>query len=310
MRVAVVYDGAAGGGSDPDVEGVLAAVMAVMGVLAEAGHEATAVPLARPVAPVLARLADAELVFNLAEGLDGRAEDEPRAAGLLELLGVPMTGAPSDVLALCRRKDRVNALLAGHRLPIPPWTVAGGGDRPAWRRFPAIVKPVGEDGSVGIDEASVVEDPVELAAALARIRGTALVQAFVGGRELNVGLVGRVALPVAEVEFAGSQRVVSYAAKWDPGSTDDLRTPVTCPAAIPPALQDRVIALGRDAWAAVGGSGYGRIDIRLDDDGRPHVLEVNPNPDLAPDAGLARMAEAAGWGYGGLVDRIMREARP
>jgi D-alanine-D-alanine ligase len=107
-------------------------------------------------------------------------------------------------------------------------------------------------------------------------------------------------LPVAEIEFAGRQRVVSYAAKWDAGSDATGATPAVVPRPYPgtPSATSAVDA-GPGAWAAVGGRGYGRVDLRTDDAGQPYVLEVNPNPDLAPDAGLARMAEAAGWGYAG-----------
>jgi D-alanine-D-alanine ligase len=226
----------------------------------------------------------------------------------MELAGRPLTGASSETLALCRRKDRVNALLEARGLPVPAWTVARRGERPDWSTFPAIVKPVGEDGSVGIDERSVVDDPFELNGALERARGESLVQAFVGGRELNVGIVGSVTLPVAEIEFSGAQRLVCYAAKWEPGSVADLSTTPVCPALIPADLAVEAAALAREAWAAVGGHGYGRIDLRTDEDGRLFVLEVNPNPDLTPGDGLARMADAAGWGYAGLVGRILREA--
>jgi D-alanine-D-alanine ligase len=120
--------------------------------------------------------------------------------------------------------------------------------------------------------------------------------------------VGQEVLPVSEILFAACQRAVTYAAKWAAGSLDDRRTPVECPAQLPAALANQAVALARAAWAAVGGRGYGRVDLRTDEAGHPYVLEVNPNPDLAPDAGLARMAEAAGWGYVGLVHRILEEA--
>jgi D-alanine-D-alanine ligase len=203
----------------------------------------------------------------------------------------------------------VNAILHAHGLPIPAWAVAGEDTADDWTTFPAIVKPAGEDGSVGIHEASVVEDALELRAALQRTPAPALVQAFVGGRELNVGIVGDAVLPVSEIVFSGRQRIVSYAAKWSPGSSADLGTRPVCPARITATLHAETVALAREAWAVVGGAGYGRVDLRTDAAGRAHVLEVNPNPDLAPGAGLARMAGAAGWGYDGLVARILEEAR-
>jgi D-alanine-D-alanine ligase len=308
MRIGVVYDAAADGDAAPDVAGVLGAVHAVVATLADAGHAAFPIPAAPPLDRLLARASEVELLFNLAEGLGGRAAGEPRIAALLELTGVPVTGSSSDTLSLCRRKDRVNALLTAHGVPVPAWVVAEPGSPPAWDDFPAIVKPVGEDGSVGIHEWSVADDALELGAALMRQTGPSMIQRFMGGRELNVALVGAEALPVAEIGFAGRQRVVSYAAKWDAGSDADRATPPSCPARIPDTLRDHALDLARSAWAAVGGRGYARVDLRTDAAGQLHVLEVNPNPDLAPDAGLARMAEAAGWGYAGLIQRIAAEA--
>jgi D-alanine-D-alanine ligase len=305
VRIAVAYDSAADGDARADVAGVLESVHAVVERLVARGHAAFPVPVGLPLERLLSRLSNVELAFNLAEGMGGAASAEPRVAALLELAGVACTGASSETLALCRRKDRANAVLQAAGIAVPRWTVAVTGAEPDWDTFPAIVKPLGEDGSVGIEEWSVVDDPLELRAALDRIGGNGMVQRFVDGRELNVGFVGSAVLPVAEIEFVGTQRVVSYAAKWSAGSVADRATRPVCPARIPASLAGEVVELARAAWVAVEGRGYGRVDIRTDGAGRPYVLDVNPNPDLAPGAGLARMAGVAGWDYGELVGRIM-----
>jgi D-alanine-D-alanine ligase len=310
MRIGVAYDYAADRDGSADTVGVKEAVDAVVESLVRLGHAAFPVAVALPLDRFLNRLGGVDLIFNLAEGFGGRAEDEPRLAALMELSGRPVTGAPFDALALCRRKDRVNALLESRGLAIPPWILAAPDQAVEWDRFPAIVKPAGEDGSVGIDEASVVENPLELAAALGRMPGHALVQAFVGGRELQVGIVGDEVMPVAEIVFAGRQRVIGYAAKWSPGSEADRDTRPVCPARITTTLHESATELAFAAWSALGGRGYGRVDLRTDDGGRLHLLEVNPNPDLAPSAGLARMARVRGWSFGDLVGRIVREALP
>lgn len=308
MRVAVTWDGGAEAGP-PDAAAVREAVDAVVASLLRLGHAAFPVAIERPLERLLPRLEAVDRVFNLAEGFNGRGEDEPRLAALQKLAGRPVTGARSDTLALARRKDIVNALLSGRGLPVPECAlVSAGSDAPGWSRFPAIVKPAGEDGSVGIDDDSIVEHPWELTAALSRVRGDALVQAFVGGRELAVGIVGTTALPVSEIVFAGAQRLVSYSAKWSPGSDADRATRPVCPARISRPLHDRVVSLAHESWAAVGGTGYARVDLRTDEAGEPYVLDVNPNPDLTPGAGLARMARAAGWGYDGLIARILEAA--
>ena len=144
-----------------------------------------------------------------------------------------------------------------------------------------------------------------------------LVQQYVAGRELNVGFVGDRALPIAEIDFSGmppgSWPILTYAAKWDTGSPDDLGSVPVCPANLAQKLAERLVRIAEAAWRAMQGKGYGRVDLRLDQQGRPWVLEVNPNPDLNDDAGLSRMAKAAGWDYAELVRRIaevaLREAQ-
>jgi D-alanine-D-alanine ligase len=310
MRIAVIYDAAADREAAADVTGVVESVRAVTEALLSAGHAAFPVPFGLPLDRSLSRLARVDLVFNLAESVGGRPEGEAAVAALLELAGVPFTGSGSETLALCRRKDWTNSILAAAGLPVPPWALERPGDAPEWARYPAIVKPAGEDGSVGIHEWSVVEDAFELRAAIDRSAGPVLIQEFVGGRELNVGIVGREVLPVSEIEFSAPQRVVSYAAKWSEGSVADRSTRPVCPADLPPEVVAEVEALARSAWSALGGRGYGRVDLRMDETGRPWLLEVNPNPDLAPGAGLARMAAARGWRYGDLVDQIVGAALP
>lgn len=308
MRIAVTYDAAAPRGR-PDSVGVMEAVDAVVSALERLGHAAFPVGVGPPFERLLPRLAAVDRIFNLVESLEERAADEARAAALQELAGRPITGASSETLALARRKDRVNTLLAAAGLPIPAWTLATPATAHSWTMFPAIVKPVGEDASIGIHHDSVANSAWELQRAIGRTAIPALVQAFVAGRELNVGIVGDAVLPVAEIVFGVRQRVVSYASKWEPGSEADLGTAAVCPARISGTLHDRVTELARAAWDAIGGSGYGRVDLRTDDRGEPWILELNPNPDLSPSAGLARMARAAGWGYDGLVARILEEAR-
>jgi D-alanine-D-alanine ligase len=172
------------------------------------------------------------------------------------------------------------------------------------------VKPAAEDASLGIDVHSVVRDPSELEAARARGHESwerLLVQRFVDGRELNLAVVGDRVLPPSEIEWdlpEGLPRVVTYAAKWETGSVYDRGT---IPRVLGPSegrLAARLERVARRVWAAVDGIGYGRVDVRMDDRGRIYVIDVNPNPDISPSAGLARQAAAAGWSYGELIARV------
>ncbi len=315
MRVGIVYDAhAAAPDAAPDVAGVLASVEAVAAALRAHGHEAVRIGVSTGSGWLAAlRASGADVVFNLCEGIDGDAAQEAAAAAAIEETGLPCTGADAPALGLARRKDRVNALLAP-LVPIPPWALASPRTPGEWRHFPAIVKPAGEDAGIGIGPGAVAYTMQELARALdaARDRDPLLVQRFLPGRELIVGIVGNTVLPVAEVDYgampATLPRVVGYAAKWEEGSVEDLGTRTRCPASIAPTLAAEAATAARVAWQAVARRGYGRIDLRADERGVLHVLDVNPNPDLAPDAGLARMAAAAGWSYERLVAEILQEA--
>ena len=120
-------------------------------------------------------------------------------------------------------------------------------------------------------------------------------------------------LPHAEIDFSslepGLPAVVTYAAKWEHDSPDDRGTVPRCPARVPDRLAARLTRLAEHVWAAVDGTGYGRIDVRVDGRGTTFVVDVNPNPDLGVRAGLARQAAAAGWSYLDLIARIVEDAR-
>jgi D-alanine-D-alanine ligase len=252
-----------------------------------------------------------DLVFNLCEGIDGEAVYESMVISVLELLGVPFTGSGSWTTALTLRKNLVNAILDRTSLPVPRWAHVRRGDEIKSVGFPAICKPVAEDASVGIEQRSVVRSMRALTARIdAMLEGwdEVLVQRFIDGREVNVGIIGDEILPIAEIDFGqmpkGMWHIVSYRSKWETGSDEDLGARPSCPADLPEALADELASIARAAWRVVGGEGYGRADFRIDQSGRPWLLEVNANPDISPGAGLARMAGVAGMTYDGLIKQI------
>jgi D-alanine-D-alanine ligase len=178
------------------------------------------------------------------------------------------------------------------------------------------VKPSAEDASVGIDNGAVCTSKRALKKRVAQMLEQfeeVLVQEYVAGREFNVGFVGKRMLPIAEIRFDtlpdGSWPIVSYAAKWIPGSPEDEGTIPVCPADMAPELAKRLGEVAREAWLHMaGGEGYGRVDLRVNEEGQAYVLEVNPCPDLSSNAGLARMGRAFGWSYDELVMQIVDEA--
>jgi D-alanine-D-alanine ligase len=252
-----------------------------------------------------------DLVFNICEGIDGEAVHEARVISVLELLGVPFTGSGSWTTALTLRKNVVNGLLDRAGLPVPRWAHIRRGEEITSVGFPAICKPVAEDASVGIEQRSVVRSMRALTARVeAMFEGwdEVLVQRFIDGREVNVGILGDDLLPIAEIDFGdmpkGMWHIVSYRSKWETGSDEDLGAKPNCPADLPEDLANELTQIARTAWHVVGGEGYGRCDFRIDQSGRPWLLEVNANPDISPGAGLARMAGVATIGYSQLIRKV------
>jgi len=316
VKVAIIFDGPAALGRTPDVA-ILGSVEAVEAALAEDGHTAVRVPVS-PDGRWVERLrrARADLVFNLCEGIDGLGQYEPAVIGALDLLGVPYTGASAWTAAICLRKHVVNAHLRNAGLPVPRFGVARrGGPLPERIGFPAICKPAAEDASLGVEQRSVVRSREELAERVAAMHARweeILVQRYVEGREVNVGIVGDQVLPIAEIDFGrmprGKWRIVTYRSKWDEGCDEDVGAAPRCPADLPEPLMLELERIALAAWRIVGGSGYGRCDFRIDRAGRPWLLEVNANPDISPHAGLARMARVAGMDYAALIRLVCESA--
>jgi D-alanine-D-alanine ligase len=316
MKVAILFDAGSEDWSPQDVAAVIANVHEVRDVLRRRGHEIELLPVRLGDLRWLSRARRADLVFNLCEGINGHARFEDFVVGTLELVGVPFTGCRSWPVSVCHRKHVANTLLSAAGLPVPAFTLAQANKTPADFPLPAIVKPAAEDASVGIDNGAVCNSKRALKKRVAQMLEQfeeVLVQEYVAGREFNVGFVGKRMLPIAEIRFDnlpdGTWPIVSYAAKWIPGSPEDEGTVPVCPAELDPDLAQRIGRIARTAWEHLSdGAGYGRVDLRLTEDGQPYVLEVNPSPDLSSNAGLARMGRAFGWGFDELVMHIVDEA--
>jgi D-alanine-D-alanine ligase len=308
----------------PDATSVRGSAKAIASALIESGYtvELTGVHGVE-VYEVLARLAanKPDLLFNLCESMDGDPRNEPTFAGLLDLFRIPYTGADLLALASCLYKQRTKDILIAHGVPTPPYRLfrddADLAD-PALDAldYPWFVKLGHEDASIGITEANVVHSAQALRARVRELmrdhRQEVLAERYVEGREINVTLLGygdRVEiLPLHEIDFAAMPadrpRIVSYAAKWDENHVDYAGTKPVPLRGATPALVAEIERVARAAWRAVDLRDYGRVDLRVDDSGVPWVIDVNPNPDISPDAGCARAAAAAGMSYPQMVARI------
>jgi D-alanine-D-alanine ligase len=265
-----------------------------------------------------------DLVFNMAEGLAG-PDREARIPAILERLDIPFTGSSSATLTRCLDKAAAKDALRAAGLLTPPCTVvrdAADIRRPA--PLPLIVKPLHEGSSKGVFDSSVVTTAGELEAAVRRVVDRygqpALVEAFLPGREFTVALLGNeprvTVLPPVEIRFddlpAGARRVYSYEAKWLWDTPERPLDMFRCPAEVSPGLARAIAALCRRAFVALGCRDWCRIDVRLDEDDRPHVLELNPLPGVLPDPDshscFPAAAAAAGLSYGELIRRVVGHA--
>jgi D-alanine-D-alanine ligase len=292
--------------------------------LRKAGFKVTVLSLAADLLAFQRRLRRLmpDVVFNQYDDVVYGAKYEMRLAAVVRMMGFPITGSPALALGLCREKYSTACLLAGQGIPIPPDTAMLGSMRQVEERdwqFPLIVQASQEHCGLGLDRNSVVHTKKALREKVRQIlrdfNQPALAQKFLAGREFNVGLVGGNRLrimPLAEVDFSALPEeippIMSYAAKNMENTVEYKHTSVVCPADFDPAQAKRIGQVAARAFRAVGGWGYGRVDLRLDDHGDPKVLDVNCNPLLDEGVGLARSAEKAGISWSKLLKMIVLAA--
>ena len=314
-RILLLHDAFAAA-DRPDASDTLLEAEAIVRTLGELGYDTSVEPVGSDLTHLERVLAEQKprAVVNLVESIDGRGQLISLVPALLESLGVPFTGCSASVLGVTSDKVLAKQRLIGAGLPTPAVFGAGADDGP-W-----IVKSVWEHASLGIDDSSVVPVaagvPRVIAARRAEFGGDWFAERFVPGRELNVALIaaagGMRVLPVAEIRFEGfpaeKPAIVGYAAKWDTDSFEYRNTVRSF--AVERALAGRAERLARDCWELFGLTGYARVDLRVDADGTPWVLEVNANPCLSPDAGFAAALATARIEYrtaiGWLLDDALR----
>jgi D-alanine-D-alanine ligase len=291
----------------------------VRAVLATHGLETFLIPVDSTLDCTLSLLLERKVdaVFNLVESLGNDSSREPELPALLEAAAIPYTGNGPAALRLAYRKDQARHLLAAHSLPVARcltvWRPEEATDGKLARLgLPVFVKPAHADASIGIDQGSVFFSRRRLRKRiswlLGQVSGPVLVEEYLPGPEFNVAIFpnpynGRLSL--TEIDFSrcpgGLPPVVTYSSKWLPEAPDYAAFSRLCSDLVPKSLQNEILHIARAAFLTLGSTSYGRVDLRLDARGRPMVIDVNPNPDLAPDAGLAVAARAVGVSYEQLV---------
>ncbi|HUT95965.1 MAG TPA: ATP-grasp domain-containing protein [Candidatus Paceibacterota bacterium] len=266
------------------------------------------------------RIEKPDVIFNLCD--TGFRDDpllEPHVAAMYDILNVFYTGNNYFTIALCQNKARAKEILSFQNILTPKFQVFASADRKldSDLKFPMIVKPIREDGSVGIRERSVVNSEEQLKQEIDHIvniyKQEALVEEFIDGREFTVSLMGNrrpIVLPIAEIDFSGMPthlpKIVSYRAKWIKQSIAFKNTPIISPAKIDEKIAKMIEDVSRKCYKVFGCRGYARIDFRYNEkENKLYTLEVNPNPDLSEEFDVAKSAAAAGMSYADLLLRII-----
>jgi len=272
--------------------------------------------------PFRLREARPDIVFNMAEGLYG-PNRESHVPAICEFWSIPYTGSDPLTLALCLDKGRTKEILSHHGIPTARFTVVGGPEElDGFAAWPAIVKPLHEGSSMGITRASYCRSRAEVRRAIegvvARYRQPALVEGYLGGREFTCAILGNGndarALPIIEINFAAlppdALPIYSYEAKWIWDRPEEPLDIFRCPANVDAELAAAVERTSLAAYRLLRCRDWARIDLRCDDRGVPHVLEVNPLPGIHPDPAmnscLPKAARAAGLDYSEMILSVLR----
>jgi D-alanine-D-alanine ligase len=293
----------------------------VMSVLQNLGHHVRVVGVGDRLTELREVIRDwrPHVAFNLLEEFSGIVSYDHYVVAYLELMRQPYTGCNPRGMMISRDKVLTKRVLASHRIPTPRFQLFPLGRRfrePRRLQFPMFVKSATEDASLGISQASVVDDMDRLRERVEFIhdqtRSSALVEEFIDGRELYVGVLGNdrlTALPVWEMNFGTLPQVQSAIAtrkvKWDGGYQRKHGISTGPAEGLSSAQVDTISRLAKRIYRALDMSGFARMDLRMRPDGSLFVLEANANPNLTYGEDFAESAEVAGISYERLLTRIV-----
>ena len=293
----------------------------VVTTLRELGHEVFPVGVSDDLGIIRRAIRDHKphIAFNLLEEFHGVGVYDQHVASYLELMKQHYTGCNPRGLLLSHDKSLSKKILTFHDIHTPRFFVAARGRkiaRPKGFDFPLLVKSVSEDASLGITKASVVRDATQLAEQVAlvhqEVKTDALVEHYIEGRELYVGVLGNrrlTVLPIWEMVFTkappGTQIIATSRVKWDLDYQKKMGVETKAPEDMSDKTKEKIRKVCRRVYNALSLSGYARMDLRLTPDNEVYVLEANPNPNLSFGEDLAESAEMAGISYEELLTRIL-----
>jgi D-alanine-D-alanine ligase len=290
--------------------------------LRDLGHEVQPLGLYDDLTPLRGAIQNFKphIVFNLLEEFRGEPMLDQNVVSYLELVQVPYTGCNPRGLMIARDKALSKMILHHHRIRVPRFAVVPAGRKlrrkPARLEYPIIVKSQVDEASLGIAEASLVHNDEKLAERIefmhAKVGTNLILEQYVDGRELYVGVMGNLrlqALPVWELEMrwlrSDAPRIATERVKWNLKFQERRGVAIGPARDLSPEVERLLVKTTKRLYRLLQLSGYARVDFRLDSEGRPYFLEANPNPDIGYGEEFAEAAEAAGIDYEPLLDRIL-----
>ena len=293
----------------------------VISALKKLGHEVYPLGVKSDLGVIHSAIEDwkPDIAFNLLEEFDGVAFYDQHVVSYLELLHMPYTGCNPRGLMLARDKVLTKKMLCFHRIPYPEFIEVPQGrtvKRPKWLSFPLIVKSVNEEASLGISQASIVEDDDKLSERVAFIHNSvgsgALIERYVEGREFYVGVIGNgplQVLPVWELIMdklpEDAKRIATERVKWSRKYQQKYGITSREANDLPKGKAEEIQDVAKQVYRALGLSGYARIDMRMTADGQLYILEANPNPQIAEDEDFADSAKKADYHYTELLQELL-----
>jgi D-alanine-D-alanine ligase len=262
-----------------------------------------------------------DLVFNLIDTFRGQAFSQMNIMALLDLLGVCYTGSGSQAYGLSMDKALTKSILMSCKIPVPRFQVAYKNKihLDAGLIYPLIVKPLYDGGSYGITNESVVYSSSAVEERVGYILNTyhqpSILEEYVEGREIHAAVLGDkspIVMPLCEIDFQNFpnslHRIRSFQSKWNINSFEYQNTALICPAPLPDEAEILIKKIAAESHKALGCRDYSRIDIRLDNDNKPYVLEVNTNPLISSNSSFIVSLQQSGRGYLDFISSLINSA--
>ena len=257
------------------------------------------------------KLQAVEMVFNLVEAINNSGKFSYIAPALLELYGIPFSGSSAEAIFKTTDKVLCKTILRFHNINTPDWAESPA-DLVTDKYY--IVKPISEDGSVGIDDAKIT-----LGEKIKTMQPGFFAEEYIHGREFNISVIGGKRdyeiLPPAEMCFSedyyiSKPRILGYKAKWDETSPEYLNTTRSFQYKDSDnELINEIKGIAARCWEIFGLNGYARVDVRVDNNNLPYVIEINANPCISPDSGFIAACQEYGLTRNQVINRIIKATK-